>query len=34
MGSNSWVVDGGHSATGSPLLANDPHLGISLPGIQ
>ncbi len=33
IGSNSWVVDGKHSATGSPLLANDPHLGISQPGI-
>lgn len=33
VGSNSWVVSGEHSATGSPLLANDPHLGISQPGI-
>jgi penicillin G amidase len=33
LGSNSWVVDGEHSATGKPLLANDPHLGVSLPGI-
>ncbi len=33
LGSNSWVVDGEHSATGKPLLANDPHLGTSLPGI-
>ena len=33
VGSNSWVVDGDHSATGMPLLANDPHLGISQPGI-
>jgi penicillin amidase len=33
LGSNSWVVDGEHSATGMPLLANDPHLGTSLPGI-
>jgi penicillin amidase len=33
LGSNSWVVDGEHSATGAPLLANDPHLGVSLPGI-
>ncbi len=33
VGSNSWVVDGEHSATGEPLLANDPHLGISQPGI-
>ena len=33
LGSNSWVVDGEHSATGEPLLANDPHLGVSMPGI-
>ena len=33
LGSNSWVVDGAHSTTGMPLLANDPHLGVSQPGI-
>ncbi len=33
IGSNSWVVDGDHSATGQPLLANDPHLSTSVPGI-
>ncbi len=33
IGSNSWVVDGEHSSTGEPLLANDPHLGVSQPGI-
>ena len=33
IGSNSWVVDGQHSATGAPLLANDPHLDASLPGV-
>ena len=33
LGSNSWVVDGDHSATGKPLLANDPHLGVSMPGV-
>ena len=33
LGSNSWVVDGEHSTTGSPILANDPHLGVSLPGV-
>jgi penicillin amidase len=31
--SNGWAVDGRHSATGAPLLAGDPHLGFSLPGI-
>lgn len=29
--SNAWAVDGGHSETGKPILANDPHLGLSLP---
>jgi penicillin amidase len=30
--SNNWVVDGKHSGSGKPLLANDPHLGFSAPG--
>ncbi|MDB5360506.1 MAG: peptidase penicillin amidase [Rhodospirillales bacterium] len=29
--SNNWVVDGAHSVTGKPLLANDPHLDYSAP---
>jgi penicillin amidase len=33
IGSNSWVVGGSRTATGKPLLANDPHLGTSIPGI-
>ena len=33
IGSNSWVVDGNHSATGKPILSNDPHLAPSMPGI-
>ncbi len=33
LGSNSWVVDGDHTTTGAPLLANDPHLGVSMPGV-
>ncbi len=33
IGSNSWVVSGEHTTTGEPLLANDPHLGTSLPGV-
>ncbi len=33
IGSNSWVVSGEHSPTGSPLLANDPHLGSQMPSI-
>jgi penicillin G amidase len=30
--SNNWVVDGKHSASGKPLLANDPHLSFAAPG--
>ena len=33
VGSNNWVVDGTRTVTGAPLLANDPHLGISMPSI-
>ena len=33
LGSNSWVVSGDLTATGAPMLANDPHLGVSMPGI-
>ncbi|PIO49418.1 penicillin acylase family protein [Leucobacter sp. OAMLP11] len=33
VGSNSWVVSGAHTATGEPLLANDPHLGAALPSV-
>ena len=32
-GSNNWVVSGAHTATGKPLLANDPHLGLAVPSI-
>ena len=31
--SNNWVVSGKHTATGKPLLANDPHLAPSAPSI-
>lgn len=30
--SNNWVVDGAHSNSGKPLLANDPHLAFGTPG--
>jgi penicillin amidase len=34
VGSNTWVVDGGKTSSGKPLLANDPHLDPRLlPGI-
>jgi penicillin amidase len=33
IGSNNWVVSGAKSATGYPILANDPHLNLTLPAI-
>lgn len=32
-GSNNWVVSGQKSASGKPMLANDPHLGLATPSI-
>lgn len=32
-GSNNWVVSGAKSASGKPMLANDPHLGLDTPAI-
>ncbi len=31
--SNSWVVSGKYTATGKPLLANDPHMSIQIPSL-
>jgi penicillin G amidase len=33
VGSNSWVISGKRTATGKPILANDPHLGVQMPSI-
>lgn len=33
VGSNNWAVSGLKTATGSPILANDPHLSLSMPSI-
>jgi penicillin G amidase len=33
IGSNNWAVSGSKTATGSPLLCNDPHLELNLPSI-
>ena len=33
-GSNSWVVAASHSATGRPILANDPHREHSVPSLR
>lgn len=32
-GSNNWVLSGSRTVSGKPLLANDPHLGLSAPAI-
>ena len=32
-GSNNWAFAAGRSATGKPILANDPHLGLSAPSL-
>jgi penicillin G amidase len=31
VGSNEWAVDGSVTPSGNPILANDPHLGLSSP---
>ena len=33
LGSNNWVISGKHTATGKPMLANDPHLNTAMPSI-
>jgi penicillin amidase len=33
VGSNAWVVSGAHTVSGSPMLANDPHLGLQIPSL-
>lgn len=33
FGSNNWVVSGERTASGKPLLANDPHLGFTFPSL-
>lgn len=32
LGSNNWVVNANKSASGKPIIANDPHLAFSAPG--
>ncbi len=32
-GSNAWVIAGGHTASGKPMLAGDPHIGYSAPAV-
>ncbi len=33
VGSNNWAVSGSHTASGHPILCNDPHLDLTLPSI-
>ncbi|HEX3265233.1 MAG TPA: penicillin acylase family protein [Candidatus Limnocylindrales bacterium] len=33
VGSNDWVIAGSRTASGKPILANDPHLGFAMPAI-
>ncbi len=33
IGSNNWVIAGSKSASGYPILANDPHLNLTFPSI-
>ncbi|MEK9663809.1 MAG: penicillin acylase family protein [Candidatus Nanopelagicales bacterium] len=33
IGSNSWAVSGEHTATGMPILSNDPHLAPAMPSL-
>ena len=33
IGSNGWVVDGSMTETGLPILANDIHIGLTMPSI-
>lgn len=33
IGSNNWAVSGSRTASGNPILCNDPHLGLGLPSI-
>ena len=33
IGSNNWAISGKHTASGKPILCNDPHLGLNLPSL-
>ena len=33
IGSNNWALSGNRTTSGKPLLANDPHLGLSAPAL-
>ncbi len=33
IGSNAWLISGEHTASGNPMIANDPHLFLNTPAI-
>ncbi len=33
IGSNNWAVSGSKTATGAPIVCNDPHLGLGIPSL-
>ncbi|MFK5047690.1 penicillin acylase family protein, partial [Klebsiella pneumoniae] len=33
-GSNNWAIDAAHSASGRPMLANDPHRAHGVPSLR
>jgi penicillin amidase len=33
QGSNAWAVAGGHTASGKPILAGDPHIAFAVPAV-
>ncbi len=34
IGSNNWAITGAHTASGAPLLANDPHRTLAVPSLR
>lgn len=34
IGSNNWVIDGEHTASGFPYMANDPHRTLAVPSLR
>ena len=33
LGSNNWVISGQRTVSGKPMMANDPHLGLTTPSV-
>ncbi len=34
IGSNNWVIDGDHTRSGYPMMANDPHRTLAVPSLR